>query len=106
PLPAIRPTGSDRLRDGLPRFDAALFLDRRLAATDPRFLLEEANRILYESAPRPGAPGGARAEVPQRLHGAHALLGLDEVTIVAVPDAVQRNWHRGGGTRVEAPSPP
>jgi len=29
---------------------------------------------------------------PRRLIGIHALLGLDEATLVAVPDAVHRGW--------------
>ena len=54
PLPAIPPPGSERLRDGLRRFDPALFLDPQLAATDPRLLLDEADWIRYRS-PNPRA---------------------------------------------------
>lgn len=88
PLPAIRPPGSERLRDGLRRFGGALFLDSQLVDTDPRLLLDEADWIRY------------RSPNPRPLRGAHALLGIDEVTIVAAPDAVQLGWLRGRAAHI------
>lgn len=88
PLPAIPPVGSERLRDGLRRFDVALFLDPQLAITDPRLLLDEADWIRY------------RSPKPRKLHGAHALLGIEEVTIVAAPDSVQLGWLRGRAAHI------
>jgi hypothetical protein len=80
PLPAIRPPGSARLRDGLPRFDPRVFVDSALAETNFRVLMDEADWIRY------------RSPSPRELRGAHALLGIEEVTIVVVPDAVQPGW--------------
>jgi hypothetical protein len=86
-LPALLPPGSERLRDGLDKFDASVFLDGALAGVGVGRLLAEANWI-HDQAPQPRA-----------LQGIHALLEVEEVTIVSVPDAVQREWlsSAGGG---------
>ena len=79
-LPAIRPENLARYRDGLGSLEPGLFLDPGLATVERTRLLAEAFRIQYaQPQPRP-------------LRGVHALLGIDEVTIVAAPDAVQRRW--------------
>ncbi|HEX3527321.1 MAG TPA: phage tail sheath C-terminal domain-containing protein [Thermoanaerobaculia bacterium] len=77
------PTGRTALeRDGLAQLDAGLFLDPALADATVRDLLERADFIRYQSsAPRP-------------LTGIHAALGIDEATLIAVPDAVHRGWLR------------
>ncbi len=74
--------GTALQRDGLAQLDAGLFLDPAFADATVRDLLERADFIRYESsAPRP-------------LTGIHAALGIDEVTLIAVPDAVHRGWLR------------
>jgi hypothetical protein len=93
-LPAIRPPGLARLRDGLQQLDARVFLDQGLATVETERLLEEALWIAY------------RQPNPRRLRGIHALLSIEEVTIVAVPDAVQREWYLAPGAPVpEAGAP-
>src|SRR5262249_53145700 len=53
PLQAVPPTGSTRLRDGLQRFDASVFVDSALASTRADLLMETADFIRYRSpAPR------------------------------------------------------
>ena len=92
-LPAIAPPGSARIRDGLRTFDPSVFVDAALAASRATVLLDDANFIRFRSpSPRP-------------LRGMHALLGIDEVTIAAVPDAVQVGWLQQGPP-VPQPAPP
>lgn len=77
-------------RDGLARFDEDLFLDRRVRAFGLEALLAEADFIRYQQ-PQPKA-----------LTGIHALLALDEVTLVAVPDAIHRRWRVAARERAPA----
>ncbi len=83
-------------RDGLKVFDAGLFLDLYLADVGVRDLINTADVLRYQ-APRPHC-----------LTGIHAALELDEVTLIIVPDAVQRGWiHRGiRPPPAPVPSPP
>lgn len=75
------------VRDGLEAFGSELFLDRRLQQLGTEVLLAEAEFVRDQSpAFRP-------------LTGVHALLGCDEVTLVAVPDAIHPGWE-------PAPAPP
>jgi hypothetical protein len=90
-LAALRPSGDARRRDGLEQFDADLFVDAELASTSTRRLIETADWLRDQS---PSA---------RRLHGIHALLDNDEVTIVAVPDAVHRDWSAGDSTEPAQP---
>ncbi|MEK6302418.1 MAG: hypothetical protein AABO41_17035 [Acidobacteriota bacterium] len=75
-------------RDGLARFDASLFLDPDLIEAGTSAFSERADFLRYGSI------------TPRRLRGIHAALGFgestltDEATIVAVPDAVHRQWQR------------
>lgn len=71
---------SKLVRDGLAEFSADMFLDSELATVGSRSLLATANDKYY-----------VRGE---ELAGIHALLPLEEVSIVAVPDAVQRGWKK------------
>ena len=87
-LPAIRPAGLNRLRDGLERLDASLFVDPALATTDTSQLLSTAFWI------RDQQPN------PRPLRAMHALLDVDEVTMVVVPDAVQRRWYLAPGSHI------
>jgi hypothetical protein len=93
-LPAIRPAGTGLVRDGLASFDTALFVDDALAASPAETLLDDAFWI-RDQQPR-----------PRPLRGIHALFAIDEVTLVAIPDAVQRGWSLGSGPRVGRPDPP
>lgn len=88
--------GSPLERDGLASFGASLFLDRRLAGTGLESLLATADAIRY---------GGAGAE-DVALDGIHAVLGLDEVTLLAVPDAVHRGWELREDLHEAAPPAP
>lgn len=76
-------------RDGLTRFGDHLFLDPGLRLPTTRGLLGEADAIRFVR------------ERPRTLVGIHALIGVDEVTIVAVPDAGHRRWRRA-----KLPAPP
>jgi hypothetical protein len=118
--PPLPQTGDADARDGLKTFCPALFLDAELAKnTTATTLLAESFQIQYvnqypDSGQRVGRP----------LTGLHALMPIDEVSVVAVPDAVQRRWlvqpltvrplgaptlielsHRSGTTRLEWSEP-
>lgn len=84
PLP--RPESS-RTRDGLTSFDDSPFLDRGLATTGTARLTSEATQIQFVLPPDDG-----RGCAGRRLTGMHALLPIEEVAMIAVPDAVQRGW--------------
>jgi hypothetical protein len=79
--------------DGVAEFDDHLFLDSRLADTRALDLVAEADYIRYQSP------------TPDSLHGVHAALGIDEATIIAVPDAVLAGW-KSQTTRRTLPAPP
>ncbi len=75
-------TETDRLvRDGLETFSAAMFLDQELMGHTTGALLDAANNRYY-------VDGIA-------LRGLHALLPLEEVSLVAIPDAVHQGWELG-----------
>jgi hypothetical protein len=78
-------------RDGLAVFDAGLFLDPELGDASLRDLLDRADAIRY------------RDPVPRSLTGIHAALAVDEATMIAAPDALQRGWHRIGETAIASP---
>jgi hypothetical protein len=85
--PPLPQTGDADSRDGLKAFSPALFLDAELAATSATKLLAESFQIQYVNQyPRSGQ------RVGRPLTGLHALMPIDEVSVVAVPDAVQRPW--------------
>lgn len=67
-------------RDGLATFDAGLFFDSELAETNVEALAAQADYLRYQSPTR------------RRLRGIHALYGVDEATLIAVPDAALRRW--------------
>jgi hypothetical protein len=91
-LAALRPAGNARTRDGLDRLRSSVFFDARLAGAGTGALVTSAQHILE---------GGAGA--PPRLRGLHALLGVEEVSLAAVPDAAQRGWSVPASA---APGPP
>jgi hypothetical protein len=68
-------------RDGLAVYTSQYFFDEGLANATVFNLIELADFIRYLSAN------------PRRLTGMHTLLEIDEVTLVAAPDAVHRGWY-------------
>jgi hypothetical protein len=80
--------GSRLRRDGLEDFDTSLFLDPALRHLTTREVLRVASDRAFVSRP------------PQELRGLHGLFPVEEVTLAAVPDAVQPGWER---TRTERP---
>lgn len=60
-------------------FGADLFVDTRLATTGVRHLLTEAQFIRDNS-------------LDPTLKGIHAALAIEEATLIAIPDAIQRSW--------------
>jgi hypothetical protein len=92
-------------RDGLAKFDPALFIDSGLASTTVDRFMDEADAIRYIN------------DDPRPLRGIHAALGFDEsaiieeATLVAVPDAALPGWDPdsdlGFQTRpIALPTPP
>ncbi|SFO50074.1 Phage tail sheath protein [Geodermatophilus obscurus] len=76
-------------RDGLATFSAALFVDPDLSDAGAATVVQH-------------AMAKTSLDVPARpLLGIHALVPVDEVTLVAVPDAVHPGWHA-----VFVPHPP
>ena len=90
-LGPLRQQDSALERDGLAVFGAELFLDERLSGVGVEGLLERADFLRYQSP------------TPSDLCGIHAALGIEEATIIAVPDAVQRGWAQ---ISAEQPPPP
>lgn len=85
-LGALFAPGTARRRDGLAHLDGRVFVDPELADTAANLLVQDAFRIEFQQpSPRP-------------LRGMHALLDVDEVTIVAAPDAVHRDWYLEGAS--------
>ena len=79
-------------RDGLcasetePTYLSHFFLDNALNDTGSASLLNEANFLYYQEKPEKIAP----------LTGIHSLLPMEEVTMVAVPDAILTGWKKNG----------
>ncbi|HMF96385.1 MAG TPA: hypothetical protein VKE96_18920 [Vicinamibacterales bacterium] len=96
-LPSDPATAPDRdaaatlERDGLDVFDASLFLDPDLADATLRDVVDRADAARYSASP------------PQRLTGLHAVLAIDEVTMVAVPDLVHAGWDPSGPAPLASP---
>ncbi|HYJ03858.1 MAG TPA: hypothetical protein VEX43_01910 [Chthoniobacterales bacterium] len=67
-------------RDGLAKFSSALFLDPRLLDSRVPTLIADADFIRYQI---PDAPP---------ITGIHAALEIEEASLIAVPDAMQRGW--------------
>ena len=82
PVAPELPAGTPLERDGLHQFGAALFLDPQLQQSGVTDLLNEADFIRYQS------------DSPRLLSGIHAAIGIEEATIIAVPDAVHGGWSR------------
>ncbi|HYI13104.1 MAG TPA: phage tail sheath subtilisin-like domain-containing protein [Thermoanaerobaculia bacterium] len=82
-------SGTELVRDGLASFSADLFLDPHLRDTKVRDLLGQANALRYQA-------GFA-------LTGIHAALGIEEATMLSVPDAVHRGWVEDSGGGIASP---
>ena len=83
-------------RDGLASFGPELFLDPQLGNASVADLMNEADFIRYQSP------------TPRLLTGIHAALGIEEATIIAMPDAVHTGWRPAFSDLPAAPpdSPP
>lgn len=91
----IAQRGTPLERDGLADFDAVPFLDSRLSKAGAADLMAQADFLRYQD-PNPQPP---------YLRGIHAALGVEEATIIAVPDAVHRGWNRSGAGDALPPAP-
>jgi len=98
-LPPVVQTRTPLERDGLSEFSPALFLDPELAETSVDEFMAQADFIRYLKR----GPSEPQAEPATRpLKGIHAILGfgastlIEEVTLIAVPDAVHRAWRKTG----------
>ena len=67
-------------RDGLTAFGSDLFLDPDMKQAGIEDLMSQADYLRYQSP------------APRTLKGIHAALDIEEATIIAVPDALQRAW--------------
>lgn len=101
PFPAFLPAFSSPLtpaeRDGLATFAPDLFLDPNLADSGITALAARAAYLRYESAP---------LQDPQPLHGIHAGFFIEEVSMIAIPDAIHRRWRLHDATDSPLASPP
>ena len=79
-LGPIKTPGSQLERDGLSTFQASLFLDPAMIEPGTTALMAQADFLRYLSPS------------PRRLQGIYVALGIEEATIIAVPDAVHRGW--------------
>ncbi len=88
--PGPEPNPADSLtRDGLAKFDASLFLDPR-----PNTPLGDLIDSRMADLPAEVEYLQYGLQFPPSLTGIYALYDVDEVTIVAVPDAVHRTWKK------------
>jgi hypothetical protein len=91
----VAPEAGDIGSDGLDRFDPNVFLDD--------YLVPNRNDQTGRAASLIG-DGFDRVFVQnKRLRGLHSLLFIDEVALLAAPDAVQRDWK---AVAVPEPEPP
>jgi hypothetical protein len=99
---AAKPVGGDvperddgALRSGVELLTPDMFVDERLRDYGGDSLLRSAEAIqsAARDADRSRRPrAAARGAPPERLRGIHALLNVEEATLIAVPDAVHRGW--------------
>jgi hypothetical protein len=85
--PAIEPDADAMVRDGLNLFDPDLFLDPDLKYSTSDTLLTDAFHKQYQLQRDPTAPTAG-----EPLEGIHAILPIDEVSLLCVPDASSRGW--------------
>jgi hypothetical protein len=95
---AALPQGASmRARDGLLTLNETLFLDHDPGSTLPT-LLVSATRLMAEAFQIQYineylGPGASRL-VGRDLTGLHALLPIEEISFMAVPDILQRPWYQ------------
>ena len=77
-------------RDGLKEFSWELFLHESLKSLNCQRLPGEVYR--EQQAFLEAKRKSSQASNGQKLKGLHSLWNLEEVTLIAVPDAVQREW--------------
>ena len=80
--------------DGLSTFDPRWLIDPELASDTVLSLATHADQLT------------ALSRTPQALRGVHALLSVDEVAMLAVPDATQRGWSPAPPPVYEPPPQP
>lgn len=85
-LPAISGPLDALVRDGLSSFDVSLFVDDQVADARVTELLARASYLRYQAT----VQGQVNGEQP--LRGIYAALDVEEATLIAVPDAIQRGW--------------
>lgn len=96
PVGPVIPPGTALERNGLGKFGTPLFLDSAIEGIGVRDIINTADAIRYTGS------------APRRLTGIHAVLAIDEVTMVAVPDGVHHHWEKvveGGPASPLASSP-
>jgi hypothetical protein len=116
-MPAQASSRSALERDGLENFSSSLFLDSRLLDSLSTTLLADADFILSQMPDSDPLSEGVRrinkgdygVRVPvkardERLIGIHAAFEVEEATLIAVPDATQRGWHRADSPEVPPPT--
>src|SRR5690349_12181212 len=81
--------GKELERNGLAKFGPELFLDANLRSTELRDLLDQADALRYQAN--------------LRLQGMHAALGIEEATMLAVPDAVHPGWTKDESDSISSP---
>jgi hypothetical protein len=91
--PALPQAASARTRDGLAALTQDLFVDSELARTRTSTFMSEAFQIQYVNE-----YGDPWQTLGRGLMGLHALLPVEEISMIAVPDAVQRPWFRESST--------
>ena len=80
-LEPVKMSESALARDGLEEINAAIFLDPKMTASMIETLMATADYLRYQGP------------VPQLiLRGIHAVLNIEEATLIAVPDAVHCGW--------------
>ncbi len=98
-LPALPTSATALERDGLTEFAPDLFLDPEMVAASVRHIPELADTIRFLRDP------------PRSLIGMHAALSIgagglfNEASLLAIPDAIHRGWHRRQDLLPEAPRP-
>jgi hypothetical protein len=79
-LGAARQPRTPLERDGVSQFAPGLFLDRDLIQANAETVISTADHVRYTIGLR------------THLDGIHAVIGIDEATIIAAPDAAQPGW--------------
>ncbi len=96
--PAAGPSGESGVepgRDGLSSYSPAdMFLDPGLRNETVFTLLTDADQLTVLAAK------------PEQLKGIHALIGVDEVALISVPDAVHLGWSPAVPPKASPPPPP